>query len=399
MLNYDLKNGNRRSIYENLYECLKNDIVAGRLAAGDRLLSKREMAKNYGISVKTVVHAYEQLVEEEYIKAKGKRGYYVAKIYEHTGKITWKIAERTSGKEIGIIDFSSDHLQYQKFLFSVWKKVMREVLTEYENELIERTDWKGEPILREAIAKYLERTRGIEVAPEQIIVGTGVESLYNRLFRIFPEESVYAAETPGYRKIPWLYEDARLSWCSEKMDTEGICVEKLRKSNANIVHVSPEHQYPLGIAMSEKRKQELLEWAGETPDRYIIEDDYDCEFQYGTQMNRTLKSMDTHPRGIYMNTFGKTMAPAIWINYMILPPKILGECQKSTGRFPSPVPSCEQYTMAKFIEEGYYERHVRKMKKYCEETGRDFIMRIKKTEEIPLKALKGGKTGHIYCWN
>ncbi len=396
MLNYDLKKREGKSIYENLYECLKKDIVTGRLQTGDKLPSKRAMAGDYGISVKTVVHAYEQLVAEGYIESKEKKGYYVAKLYEQaygTGK-----AKKVSKKQKDQLyaDFSSNHLAYEKFPFSVWKKVMREVLTDYEDELIESTDWRGVPALRETIARYLARERGLDVSADHIVIGTGVESLYGKLFKIFPKDSVYAAETPGYRKIPWLYEDAGLSWQSLKMDGEGIRMDELKESGASIVHVSPEHQYPLGITMSEKRKQELLEWAAETTNRYIIEDDYDCEFQYRSQMEQTLKSMDTHHRVIYMNTFGKTMGPAIRINYMILPEKLAEDCKKMAGRFPNPVPSFEQYAMARFIKEGYFERHVRRMKKYYEDSGRKLLGLLKKAEKISTAEIRGGKNGtHI----
>ena len=202
MLNYDLKKREGKSIYENLYECLKKDIVTGRIQTGDKLPSKRAMAGDYGISVKTVVHAYEQLVAEGYIESKEKKGYYVAKLYGwryETGKPEKMIKK---GKKQLIVDFASNHLAYEKFPFSIWKKVMREVLTDYEDELIESTDWRGVPVLRETIAHYLAKERGLDVSAEHIVIGTGVESLYGKLFKIFPKDSVYAAETPGYRKIP-----------------------------------------------------------------------------------------------------------------------------------------------------------------------------------------------------
>ena len=396
MLNYDLKKREGKSIYENLYECLKKDIVTGRLQAGDKLPSKRAMAGDYGISVKTVVHAYEQLVAEGYIESKEKKGYYVAKLYEQSYEIRQIEKTVKKKKDQVIIDFSSNHLAYEKFPLSVWKKVMREVLTDYEGELIESTDWRGVPTLRDTIVRYLARERGMDVPADHIVIGTGVESLYGKLFKIFPKDSVYAAETPGYRKIPWLYEDAGLPWYSVKMDEEGINIDELRESGVNIVHVSPEHQYPLGITMSEKRKQELLKWAAETPDRYIIEDDYDCEFRYRTPMEKTLQSMDMHHRVIYMNTFGKTMAPAIRINYMILPEKLAEDCKKVSERFPSPVPSFEQYVMARFIREGYFERHVRRMKKYYEDNGQKLLCLLQKAGNIPIADIKGGKHGtHI----
>ena len=299
MLNYHLQKEKGKALYQNLYECLKQDIMAGRLEAGRRILSKREMAESHGISVRTVMNAYDQLLAEGYLISREKRGYFVAKIYEKNA----------------------------------------------------------------------------------------------RMLKVLPQNAIYAAETPGYRKIPWIYEDLHLNWCSVGMDEEGICMEELRKSRASVIHVSPEHHYPLGIAMTEKRKQELLEWESEYPDRYILEDDYDCEFRYQSQMNSTLKSMDRHHRVIYMNTFGKTLAPGVRISYMVLPEKLMERCRESANKFANPVSSCEQYTMAKFLNNGYFERHLRRMKMYCKESGQQLISLLRASKKLPVVEITGGESG------
>ena len=259
MLNYHLQKEKGKALYQNLYECLKQDILAGRIEAGSRIPSKREMAESHGISVRTVMNAYDQLLAEGYLISREKRGYFVAKIYEKNERIQKVLPQKGEDGENLLVNFSSNHLIYERFPFSMWKKVMREVLAEYETELIERADCCGVMRLREAIAAYLGRARGMEVSAENIIIGSGVESLYGRLFKILPQDAIYAAETPGYRKIPWIYEDLHLNWCSVGMDEEGISMGELRKSGASVIHASPEHHYPLGIAMTEKRKQELLE--------------------------------------------------------------------------------------------------------------------------------------------
>lgn len=393
MLNYHLQKEKGKSLYQNLYECLKQDILAGRLAAGSRLPSKREMAESHGISVRTVMNAYDQLLGEGYIISREKRGYYVAKVYEKHDQMKKGLRQKKTDHENLLVNFSSNHLVYERFPFSMWKKVMREVLTEYETELIERADCCGVYALREAIAAYLGRARGMQVSAENIVIGSGVESLYGRLFKILPENAIYAAETPGYRKIPWIYEDQRANWCSVGMDEEGICMEELQKSGASIIHVSPEHHYPLGISMSEKRKQELLEWEDERPKRYILEDDYDCEFRYQSQMNQTLQSMDRHHRVIYLNTFGKTLAPGIRISYMVLPSKLMEKCRESADKFANPVASCEQYTLAKFLNEGYFERHLRRMKMHCKKSGQRLIELLKASEKLPIVKITGGESG------
>lgn len=393
MLNYHLQKEKGKALYQNLYECLKQDILVGRIEAGSRIPSKREMAESHGISVRTVMNAYDQLLAEGYLISREKRGYFVAKIYEKNERIQKVLPQKGEDGENLLVNFSSNHLIYERFPFSMWKKVMREVLAEYETELIERADCCGVMRLREAIAAYLGRARGMEVSAENIIIGSGVESLYGRLFKILPQDAIYAAETPGYRKIPWIYEDLHLNWCSVGMDEEGISMGELRKSGASVIHVSPEHHYPLGIAMTEKRKQELLEWESEYPDRYILEDDYDCEFRYQSQMNSTLKSMDRHHRVIYMNTFGKTLAPGVRISYMVLPEKLMERCRESANKFANPVSSCEQYTMAKFLNDGYFERHLRRMKMYCKESGQQLMRLLRASKKLPVVEITGGESG------
>ena len=178
MLNYHLQKVKGKSLYENLYKCLKQDILEGRLESGSRLPSKREMAQSHGISVRTVMNAYDQLLAEGYIISREKRGYYVAKVYEKHSQMKKIFLSNEKDRENLLVNFSSNHLVYDRFPFSMWKKVMREVLTEYEIELIERADCCGVRQLREAIAFYLGRAREMDVSAENIVIGSGVESLY-----------------------------------------------------------------------------------------------------------------------------------------------------------------------------------------------------------------------------
>ena len=146
-------------------------------------------------------------------------------------------------------------------------------------------------------------------------------------------------------------------------------MESLRASGADVIHVSPEHHYPLGTVMSASRRQELLGWAAEQPDRYIIEDDYDCEFRYRSRSIPALQSMDRSHRVIYMNTFSKTLAPAIRISYMVLPEKLMCRYIDNANFYSNSASACEQYALAKFMEKGYFERHLSRMKKYYHTQG------------------------------
>lgn len=394
MLQYNMNRQNGLPLYQYLYECLKNDIESGRLPAHTKLPSKRELARDNGISVKTVMNAYEQLLVEGYLTSKEKKGYFVASV-EAMPRYCPEPAEypKIYIEEDWFVDFTANQVVYQQFPFSTWKKVMRQVLSEYNTELVRRAHFLGIKELREAITDYLYRARGMKVSPECMVIGASIEYLYGRLIKILPSDAVYAVENPGYKKIPRIYEEFGLQWHYIDMDEQGISMDSLNKSGASVIHVSPEHHYPLGTVMSVSRRQELLTWAREKPDRYIIEDDYDCEFRYHSRSISPLQSMDRNHRIIYINTFSKTLAPSIRISYMILPEKLMVRYVNETNFYSNSASSCEQYALARFIREGYFERHLSRMKKHYQAKGELLMQVIKQSSLLPAVSITGGKSG------
>lgn len=296
-------------------------------------------------------------------------------------------------EEKWLVDFTANNTVYNKFPFSTWKKVIREVLAEYEMELIMRGNFLGVEELRNEIAEYLYRSRGINVSPECIVIGAGIEYLYSRLVKILPSNAVYAVENPGYKKIPHIYEENGLQWKWVEMDENGINMDSLKQSHASVIHVSPEHHYPLGTVMTAIRRQEVLEWVSERPDRYIIEDDYDCEFRYRSKSIPALKGLDRNHRVIYMNTFNKTLAPAIRISYMILPEKLMEKYIQTSNFFSNTVSSLEQYALAKFIQKGYFERHLNRIKKFYRTEGERLLRLIKQSRMLPIVNAAGTENG------
>lgn len=411
MLIYDFSGRGTHPLYEYLYHCLKADILNGRIPAGTKLPSKRELAADNQISVRTVMNAYEQLLTEGYITSEEKRGYFAAKLEtapERSSISACSVSapERTADRNFAsedpeplykedtwYADFTSNNTIYEKFPFSLWRKTMREVLSEYDLELVQRAHFLGVPALRKAIADYLYRSRGMNVSPECIVIGAGIEYLYEKLIKLLPEHSVYGAENPGYRKIPRIYEEFGLPWKSIEMDESGVSMASLRESGANVVHVSPEHHYPLGTVTTAGRRQELLSWAAEAADRYIIEDDYDCEFRYSTKSIPALQSMDLNHRVIYMNTFSKSLAPAIRISYMVLPRKLMEHYIARANFYSNSASSCEQYALARFIENGSFERHLSRLKKYYRQEGERLLRIIKQSSLIPSSRITGGSCG------
>lgn len=362
MLTYLLEKGGGSSLYEQVYEHIKSDIVTGVLSAGEKLPSKRALARHLEISVVTVENAYEQLMAEGYVRSEEKRGYYVCAVDQPLRLPTRTIEPREPADREWFLDFVTNSTAAEFFPFDTWARLMRRTILDKSTDLLRSTPSTGALELRNAIAAWLLAFRGMAVSPSQIILGAGTESLYSLLIKLLGRDKHYAVEEPGYGKIGKIYESEAVSFCRIPLDGNGLSAAELRRSNADVVHISPSHHYPTGIVMPIGRRQELLRWAGEREERYILEDEYDSEFRFVGRPIPTLFSADEHQRVIYLNTFSKTIAPSIRVSYMILPPHLLEEYQRRLGFYACPVSSFEQYTLAEFLAKGHYEHHLSRMK-------------------------------------
>ena len=394
MLCYTLNKRPGKPLYEELYEAIRNDILKGRLKAGQRLPSKRDMAADNRISVTTVQNAYQQLLMEGFLISEEKKGYFIADI-RAMPSVSDLHTDYTQifPEDSWFADFRSNDILYQHFPFATWKKVLREILSEYSTELVRRADPYGIMALRIQIADYLYRVRGIHVSPGFIVIGAGIEYLYARLITLFPPATIYAVENPGYQKISQIYQAYHLRWKSITMDDSGIFMPDLRSQDVAVVHVSPEHHYPLGTLMPMNRRQELLSWAAEFDERYIIEDDFDCEFRYNSRPVPALKSLDTDGKVIYMNTFSKTLSPAVRVSYMVLPEQLMERYIREMRFYTNTASSLEQYGVARFIEKGYFERHLNRARKLYRQEGERLMRLIKENSDIPVKSLSSSGSG------
>jgi len=389
MLTYDLSKREEHTIYEYLYQCIKKDILEGVLAADEKLPSKRQLAKNHQISLKTVENAYEQLLTEGYVYSEEKRGYFVTPMgHDSASRATgyenhmpFSVYERDEEGQY-FADFTSNQAAIERFPFDTWAKTMRSVLTEKETALLKTVPFQGAYELRREIAKYLYGFRGMQVSPDQIIIGAGTEYLYGRLIQLLGREHVYAVEDPGYQKITKLYRAHGVTWEYVDVDENGMQVEKLAETAATVVHVSPGHHFPTGGIMPIGRRKQLLEWAEEGRERYIIEDDYDSELRFSRMPVPAIQSINHNHRVIYLNTFSKTLAPSIRISYMVLPQKLMERYIDTMNFYSCTVSAFEQYALSEFLSKGYFERHIHRMKKYYKEK-RDSLLKV--LEESPLR--------------
>ena len=359
MLTYELKKTPGVPLYEALYRCIRGDILSGVLKPGQKLPSKRALAQNLEVSKITVEGAYNQLLAEGYIRAREKVGYFVEEVPRPVRNPAAAPAAVPARTEPELLDLTGSGPE--KFPFSVWSRPQREVMLDYGEKLLLPLPNQGIPELRRAIAEHLLAFRGMQVNPEQIFVGAGTDFLYNLLIQLLGRERVYAVEDPGYGKIRKIYAAGGVRCISARMDPWGVRPDML--GEASVLHMSPSHHFPTGLVTPVHRRQELLRWARER-EGYIIEDDYDSEFRFDAHPKPTMQSLDHSGRVIYMNTFSKSLAPSIRISYMILPEGLMEQLRSRLGFYSCTVSSFEQYTLARFLSGGHFEKHINRMRKF-----------------------------------
>lgn len=393
MLTLNLEPNKPQPIYMQIYQYIKNEILLHHLTPGTKLPSKRSLAAQLGISTITVEGAYGQLVSEGYIYAKLKSGYFVSPLesyrqsmdffdqqqstdtnlpQENTssalgGNIPQQAGENSETKDSPTVpaphtvDLSSNSLLAENFPFSTWSRLLRHTISEKQQLLLTQSPTAGVAPLRQAIANHLRHFRGMDIAPEQIVIGAGTEYLYELLIKLIGRDKIYCVEDPGYQKLRKIYGDNGACCIALPIDQQGMSVTALNSMSCDVIHISPSHHFPTGIITPISRRYELLGWAAAGP-RYIIEDDYDTEFRLVGRPIPSLFSIDMSSKVIYMNTFSKSLASTIRISYMVLPKPLLEKFNSKLNYLSCTVSTFEQYTLAEFINQGYFERHINRMR-------------------------------------
>lgn len=342
--------------YLKIYEKLKKDIINGTYKYGEKMPSKRNTATLFNVSVITSQHVYSLLTDEGYIEAREKRGYFV--IYKETdfpGHETEQI--EIQSKE----NIAPESLETGEFSFNILAKTMRKVMLDYGERLLVKSPDNGCLELRKEIAAYLARNRDIHVDISQIIVGSGAEYLYCLLAQYFDKEYTIAIENPCYDKITKVYMAAGHKVDPLKMGKNGIQSSELKRTDAEVLHVTPFHSFPSRITADISKKNEYLNWAG--TDKFIIEDNYDSELTVSRKMEDALFSIRGNKNVIYINTFSKTIAPSLRVGYMVLPDSIAGKFHEKLGFYSCTVPVFEQYLICELIRNGDFERHINRMRR------------------------------------
>ncbi len=347
-------------LYEQLYRHIVAEIMAGRITRGQRLPSRRALGQHLQISESTVSSAYELLLAEGYIRSQAKRGFFVNAVQRLPGtRQTAASAGSTLPQAASRFDFSTSASDAQLFPYKVWAKLFRETLYQ-RPELLQRGDAQGDYELRLALSDFLHQYRGVSANPDQLVIGAGTDYLLGTLLQLLPQGSAVAAEDPGYHGIYRACARQRMQILPIACDSQGMRLDALEASPATVCHVTPSHQFPLGIAMPIGRRTALIHWANKKDGRYIVEDDYDSEFRYATRPLPALQGLSSDGKVIYIGTFSRSLAPSMRLAYMALPSDLMRAYRLGQFKSGETVSRFEQQTLARFIAESYYLRHLRR---------------------------------------
>jgi GntR family transcriptional regulator/MocR family aminotransferase len=372
-------------IYRQIYKQLKKEILLHHFLPHEKLPSKRELSQTLHVSVNSVNGAYQQLLEEGYIYAVERSGFFVEKLdtiplSQNTPQmLNPELVEEKESKN-GWISFSHMSVDRSIFPFDSWFSCEHRALKLSRLELNDDSSRFPQGIysVRKTIARFLSVARGVTCFPEQIVLGGGTQFLFFLLRHLFPEDGLYAMENPGYRRMYDSLKMERLRLKTIPLDTKGISIDLLKQINPNVVYVTPSHQFPSGVVMPISRRIQLLNWAAEKDDRYIIEDDYDSEFKYESDTIPSLQGLDSYERVIYLGTFSKSLLPGLRISYMILPQKLLKKYREKCSFIMSTSNALGQLTLQQFIDSGEYRKHIRHMRQVYIERQKKLIEELKK---------------------
>ncbi|MFZ6009953.1 MAG: PLP-dependent aminotransferase family protein [Bacteroidota bacterium] len=355
----DKKSG--KPLTRQVYEFFQSAIIEGQLSKGDRLPSIRLLAKDLAVSNNTIISAYQQMVDEGYVENHLKKGFYVAALDPSIVPSVRPASKKLKPADQPKIKFDLRHANVDEANFPLkeWRKMQQLALNKFSYQY---SDYFGEQSLKEQLCHYLYRSRGVVAEPKQVVIGAGVNTMMNILALLFRDtRKRIVVEEPGYYEIRKVFAAADYKLIPTPVNSSGLRLDKLRSVKTDLVYITPSHQYPTGAIMPVSNRLNLLRWAHDTG-TFIIEDDYDSEFRHRGNPIPSLQGMDKGHRVIYVSTFSKALTPALRMAYMVLPLELTDKLNDVTI-FSQTVPGFVQRATALFMEHGYWDQHLRKMRK------------------------------------
>ncbi len=362
----------KKRIYIQIYEYYRDMVLSGKLSAGSALPSTRNLAEQLSVSRNTVETAYQQLLAEGYLYSRQGSGYYVSaveRLESSSAKRRTKINTETNTlktveKEAFDIryDFRYGQLSADSFPLKTWKRLTNKVLLDIDPARITSyMNRSGEPELREEIAKYVFESRNVDCEAELIVICAGLLTVIELIGQLFSGgKRRVAVEEPCYDIVRKIFRNQGYEICPIPLTPDGINIDALYQSGAELIYITPSHQFPTGSVMSVNNRIRLIQWADDR-NAYIIEDDYDSEYRYNSKPLPSLQSLDNHARVIYINSFSKSLAPALRMDYMILPYVLKSRYDMSLSQYGCNVPAVTQRVLAEFMAKGHWQRHMRRI--------------------------------------
>lgn len=355
-------------LYIQLYQGIKKLIQENKLKKDERLPSKRQLAQVNGISMNTVINAYNQLLTEGYIYSIERSGYYISDI-----QLQFNIPTSNSPKTISASSTLESNILYDLarstadttvYPFSIFRKIYSDLLKEENDRILKVVDGRGLEQLRLSLHRYIEKSRGVPCHPDQILIGSSSYMLFNTLIDLLDDPNSIGIENPGYHGLNPLFTQKGLSIEPIKLDQYGLSLNELNRSNTSILYLTPNHQFPTGTIMPLERRQQILSWANKDKKRFIVEDDYDSEFKYSGIPVPSLSSLDTNQKVIYMGSFSRVLSTGLRISYMVLPKPLLNRYLERNSHLISPINTLEQWALHYFIQDGHLERHLNQARSF-----------------------------------
>lgn len=352
----DLKKNNQIALYEQLYLDIKRKILDGSLHGNMKLPSKRQMSQDLSVSMTTVERAYNLLIDEDLIYTKEKSGHYIVPTEEL--KVKSKALTAVKKEAPVTMEFPLGAVDTSIVQNDVIKHLSHDVFQ--DTSLLNSGERSGEAELKTAIKEYLYVNRGVQCTDDQVFIGPSTEYLLEQVFYLLDYPAV-TLEDPAYPVVKKVLARLNIPYDTAAVEVDGIDINAVKKHNNKIVHITPSHQFPSGVIMSLNKRIQLLNMLSET-NNYIIEDDYDSEFRYTGRPLSSLQGLDQNNKTIYINTFSKSIYPSLRLAVMVLPPELAEKYYDK--ELACNVSRQMQHIIAKFIREGYLERHINRVRKF-----------------------------------
>ncbi len=365
-------------LYLQLYAYIRGEIEAGAISAGTKLPAILALSAHLKVSKNTVETAYQQLIAEGYAESRSRSGLFALQVEEPPAlpqsskrktPPEWRGLDASlsspSADDAGVaFDFRYGDVEMERFPMGAWKRCLLEALNDSNpRQVLDYGHPQGEAELRSEIASYLYQSRGVQCTASQIVICAGTQQSISMLCQLIPLQGERVAmEDPGYNGVRTSLSGHGCRLVHVPLDADGIRVDRLYNSDISAVYVTPSHQFPLGMVLPIQRRNKLLQWADEK-NALIIEDDYDSEFRYVGQPIPALKALDRHDRVIYLGTLSKSFLPAARLSYVVLPEPIARSVREKLWAYSQPVSPLIQRAMLRFMREGHFGRHVRKMRR------------------------------------